>query len=77
MSGIEPEVPPAGEEIHLPGPSLQPLLLAVGLTIALVGVTVSILLVIVGGVLSIAVIGRWIADTRRDVGQLPVDHGQH
>jgi hypothetical protein len=77
MSGVDPQVPPAGEEIHLPGPSLQPLLLAVGLTLALVGVTVSILLVIVGGVLSIAVIARWIADTRRDIGELPVDHGNH
>ena len=27
MTPLEPEVPPAGEEIHLPGPTLQPLLL--------------------------------------------------
>jgi hypothetical protein len=77
MSSVEPEVPPAGEEIHLPGPSLQPLLLTVGLTLALIGVTTSLLLVIVGAVLSVAVIARWIADTRRDVGELPVEHGQH
>ena len=40
----EPErgsVPPAGEEIHLPGPSLQPLLLTVGVTMLLIGVTTS------------------------------------
>ena len=41
MSPLDPEVPPAGEEIHLPGPSLQPLLLTVGLTVALIGVTTS------------------------------------
>ena len=35
----DPEIPPAGEEIHLPPGSIQPLLLTVGLTIALVGVT--------------------------------------
>ena len=35
MSPVDPEVPPAGEEIHLPGASLLPLLLAVGVTLAL------------------------------------------
>ena len=39
MSPLDPDVPPAGEEIHLPGPSIQPLLLAVGITIGLVGIT--------------------------------------
>ncbi len=72
---LEPDVPPAGEEIHLPGPSLQPLLQTVGLTVALLGATTSILLVIAGALLSVAVIVRWIADTRRDVGELPAEHG--
>ena len=76
MSPLDPLVPPAGEEIHLPGPTLQPLLLTVGITLALLGVTSSILLVIVGGVLTLAVIARWIADTRRDVDELPV-HEEH
>ena len=39
MSALEPDTPPAGEHIHLPGPSLQPILLAFGITLALVGVT--------------------------------------
>jgi hypothetical protein len=72
---LEPELPPAGEEIHLPGPSLQPLLLTVGITVALLGVTTSIWLVIAGGLLAIGVIIRWIADTRRDVAELPSEHG--
>ena len=33
-----PGAPPVGEEIHLPGGSVQPLLLTIGLTIGLVGV---------------------------------------
>ena len=33
MSPLDPDVPPAGEEIHLPGPSIQPLLLTVGITV--------------------------------------------
>ena len=76
MTGLEREVPPAGEEIHLPGPSMDPLLLAVGITIALVGVATSILMVIAGGLLSLVIIVRWIAGARRDIDELPL-HADH
>ena len=46
MSPFDPEVPPPGEEIHLPGGSIQPVLLTLGLTVGLVGVTTSVFLVI-------------------------------
>jgi hypothetical protein len=74
MSPLDRDVPPAGEEIHLPGPSLQPLLVTVGITIALIGVTTSIYMVIVGVILTAWVSLRWIADTRRDINELPLDH---
>lgn len=74
MSPIDPEVPPAGEEIHLPGPTIKPLLLTVGITMALVGVTTSIVLVIAGAILGVWVIVAWVADTRRDVAELPLEH---
>ena len=74
MSPLDPEVPPTGEELHLPGPSIQPLLLTVGITVGLVGVTTSVVLVIAGVILAVAVIIRWIADTRREVSELPLDH---
>ncbi len=74
MSALEPEVPAAGEEIHLPGPSGQPALLAAGITIALIGVTISLFLVIAGGVLTMAVLLRWVADARREYAELPGDH---
>jgi hypothetical protein len=77
MSTLEPNTPPAGEEIHLPGASLQPVLLAFGITIALVGVTLGIFLLISGLVLSVAVIIRWIADTRREMRALPEDLDEH
>jgi hypothetical protein len=76
MSPLDREVPPAGEEIHLPGPSLQPVLLTICLTVALVGVTVSPVIAIVSGVFALAVVLRWVADTRRDVDELPV-HDDH
>jgi hypothetical protein len=74
----DPNIPPVGEEIHLPGGSIQPLLLTIGITIALVGVTTSIVAVIFGSVLALWTIVRWIADTRRDIAELPLHHeGEH
>lgn len=74
MSPLEPEAPPTGEEVHLPGPSILPLLTAVGITLAVVGVTTSLILVIGGAVLTIVCVLRWIGDTRRDIDELPLDH---
>jgi hypothetical protein len=74
MTPLEPEVPAAGEEIHLPGPSIQPVLLAFGITIAIVGITTSVFLVVAGVVLTVWVTVRWIRDTRRDIGELPLEH---
>ena len=77
MSALEPDTPPAGEEIHLPGASLQPVLLAFGITIALVGVTLGIFLLISGLILTVVVIIRWISDTRREMRALPEDLSEH
>ncbi len=73
MSPLEPDTPPAGEEIHLPGPSILPVLTALGITLALVGVTTFIELTVIGGVLTIWCLVRWIKDTRREVDELPLD----
>ena len=77
MSPIDPQVPPSGEEIHLPGASLQPLLLAVGLTFSLLGIMLGLFISIAGLILSVWVIIRWIADTRRDIRALPTEHDDH
>ncbi len=77
MSPLERPVPPAGEEIHLPGPSLQPILLAFGITLALVGITVHTFLVVAGTLLTVWVMARWIADTRREIAELPPEHADH
>ena len=76
MSPIDPDVPPAGEEIHLPGPTILPVLTALGITLLLVGVTTFIELTIIGGLLTVGCVVRWIKDTRREVDRLPLDvHG--
>jgi hypothetical protein len=73
VSPLDPEVPPVGEEIHLPGPTILPLLTAVGLTLVLVGITTFIELTIAGGLLTIGCVVRWIKDTGREIDGLPLD----
>jgi hypothetical protein len=73
MSPLDPEVPPVGEEIHLPGPSVVPVLTALGITLLLVGITTFIELTIAGGLLTIGCAVRWIKDTRGEIDELPLD----
>lgn len=77
MSTPEKPAPPAGEDIHLPGGSLQPLGLSVGITLALVGVTTSPVLLVAGLLLTVAMLYGWIRDARREFSELPAEHGHH
>ena len=73
MSPLEPDVPPSGEEIHLPGPSILPVLTAFGVTLLLVGITTFIELTIVGALVTLYAVGRWIRETRTESDELPLD----
>jgi len=77
MTNPEQTPPPAGEEIHLPGPSLLPILNAAGLTLLIVGITLGWVLMVLGGVLFVATAWKWIASTRRDIAALPPEHHSH
>ncbi|HEX2015901.1 MAG TPA: hypothetical protein VGN69_04340 [Solirubrobacteraceae bacterium] len=70
---MDPDVPPAGEEIHLPGPSLLPLLTAVGITLMLLGLTLTGALIVAGGVLTLICLVRWVREVRAEVDELPLD----
>jgi Flp pilus assembly protein TadB len=67
-------VPPAGEEIHLPGPTIIPLVTAIAITLIVIGTTLGWWLSIVGGVILVLTVIRWIRDTRRDIDSLPESH---
>ena len=73
MSTLEPETPPPGEHIHLPGPSLQPILLAFSIMLAIAGVTLTPLFLVSGAIMTVWIIVRWVRDTRRDMRALPED----
>jgi hypothetical protein len=66
--------PPASEEVHLPGPTILPLIAAIAITLIVIGTTLGWWLSIVGGVVLVIVAVRWIRDTRRDIGELPEQH---
>ncbi len=74
MSVDEQDVPPVGEEIHLPGPSILPLLSAIGITATVIGTTLSWYISIAGLILFLVTTVRWISDTRRDIDELPEEH---
>jgi hypothetical protein len=67
-------VPPAGEEVHMPAPSLLPLINAASLALTIVSLTLSWYLVGVGGFFFIITTIAWIASTRRDIQDLPLEH---
>jgi hypothetical protein len=75
MSDVEQQAPPAGEEIHLPGPTLIPVMTAVGITLIVIGTTITLVFSVVGAVIFIVTTIMWIRDTRRDVAALPEEHG--
>ena len=66
--------PPAGEEVHLPGPSALPPVTAVAITLIVVGTTITWFISIAGGIILLICLQRWIRDTRRDVSALPDEH---
>lgn len=74
MSPLEPELPEVSEEIHLPGPSTEPVLIALGVTLALVGVTFNFVLTGIGLVLVVWQTVKWIRETREEIRALPQDH---
>jgi O-antigen/teichoic acid export membrane protein len=75
VSPLDPEIPPTGEEIHLPGPSIQPFLLTIGITAFIVGLTWKTWLLVLGAALAILVIIAWIRDARAELDSLPAEHG--
>ena len=76
MSAIDPQktAPPVGEEIHMPAPSLIPLVNSAALAAAIIAITVSWIIVALAMIVFIVTTVRWIADVRRDIAELPLEH---
>jgi len=63
--------PPAGEDIHLPGPTLLPFICAIAITLIVIGTTIYWVYSAIGGVVLVVCVVKWIGETRRDVAELP------
>jgi hypothetical protein len=70
----DPQAEAAGESVHLPGPSYQPALVAFGLTLAVVGIVLSPIVLVIGLVITVVTVFRWVRDTRREISELPLEH---
>ncbi len=70
----ETEAAPAGEHIHMPGPSLLPLLNAAGLALGIVGVTEGTYLLVGGLGLFLITLVLWIRAAARETAELPAEH---
>ncbi len=73
---IEPEggLPPASEQIHLPDPTYLPVIVAFGLTIAIVGVVMSWWVFGFGMLIFLVAAVMWIRDAREEMAELPLGH---
>ncbi len=74
MSDVDPQTPPVGEEIHLPGPTILPFACAIGITLIVIGTTITWILTIIGAIIFLVTVLRWVRETRRDVEALPEEH---
>jgi hypothetical protein len=73
--GVQPDpAPPPGEQIHLPGGSIIPIVVAIGTTLLVIGTTIWWVWSLLGFVILVISIGIWIRDVRRDVDALPEQH---
>jgi hypothetical protein len=70
----DPEADEPGESIHLPGPSYQPVLVAFGVTLTVVGVVLFPVLAAIGVVITVITVLRWVRDARREISELPLEH---
>jgi hypothetical protein len=70
----DPSVPPPAELIHLPEPSYLPIVMALGIMLALVGILLGLFVSIIGLIIVLVVLVRWIGSAREEMAELPLHH---
>jgi hypothetical protein len=77
MSPLETNAPAVSEEVHMPEPSMLPIVNAVGVTLSLVGLTLSIAITIIGLVIFLVTLVAWVRAAAHEISELPLDHSSH
>ena len=71
---LRAEAPPAAsEDIHLPGPTYLPIMVAGGLALALVGIPFNLVVFLLGMITWIVAVVLWIRAARKDIAELPLE----
>ena len=70
----EGSLPAPSEVVHLPGPTFLPVVVAIGTTIALIGILTGWVIVAIGVIIVLVASVRWIRETREDISHLPLEH---
>jgi hypothetical protein len=71
----DPTLQPPADVIHMPEPSYLPFALAIGITIALLGILSGLMVLLIGVAIVVVVLVRWIGGARREMADLPLEHG--
>ncbi|HEV2771858.1 MAG TPA: hypothetical protein VGV57_03375 [Thermoleophilaceae bacterium] len=73
--GLRAEAPPAAsEDIHLPGPTYLPIMVAGGIALALVGILANLVVFLLGMVTWIVAVVLWSRSVREEIAELPLEH---
>jgi hypothetical protein len=67
-------LPQPTEEVHLPGPSYLPAIVAFSTMGVLVGIVNVWPLAVISGIILVYAILRWIGQAREEMRQLPLEH---
>jgi hypothetical protein len=67
-------LPQPTEEVHLPDPSFLPVLVALGTLFFLVGLVIFTPVAIIGGVIVVVALFKWIVAVRSEMAELPLEH---
>jgi hypothetical protein len=71
---MDEQVPEAGETVHLPEPSYLPILVALGITVTVVGVVLNWIIVGIGLAITVVTVVRWVRAVRGEMAELPLEH---
>lgn len=70
----EGALPPPTEEIHLPDPSYLPAVMALGITLMIVGLVLGWIVIAIGAIFFLVTLVKWIRQTREEMAELPLEH---
>jgi Flp pilus assembly protein TadB len=71
---MDEQVPEAGETVHLPEPYYLPILVALGITVTVVGVVLNWIIVGIGLAITVVTVVRWVRAVRGEMAELPLEH---